>query len=481
MRWRWAIRLAAWLVPRAQRREWRRKWESSVENWWALLEERQELTPRAAAQVRRYVRTAFSDALHLRVRPDRIRKFLRGPAAVFAAAGVFLLVVAAASSGFSGLRDYWRELPYRNPDQLIHSFQRDAFGHPYGLPTRIVRLWRERNQTLEGLAAFWVSLRPVQLAGRDVNAARVTGNFFDLLGARAARGRTFLPADDPTMQIPLVISHRAWQRLFGSDPGVIGKPVQLGGRPAAIIGVMPERFWAVSPAIEVWGLYRMETLGRPWLVHVLARLQPGVAVSRARTELLDLARAERVRWMGEAPDLHWVSDQPLLAPWTSLGLAISAGLVLGFVLLQCARFALRRQERQFHWHYSAFLVAKSFAFLLVLTLAWIEITSYVERAHGGLYRDVLLTVGLGWVVFVGCGGLLWWLFRDQFRRCPVCLHRLSMPVTIGSWSSSLEPVSTEFLCERGHGSLCVPETESSASEPDRWTELDDSWRELFTK
>jgi hypothetical protein len=244
---------------------------------------------------------------------------------------------------------------------------------------------------------------------------------------------------------------------------------------------MPERFWAVSPAIEVWGLYRMETLGRPWLVHVLARLQPGVAVSRARTELLDLARAERVRWMGEAPDLHCVSDQPLLAPWTSLGLAISAGLVLGFVLLQCARFALRRQERQFHWHYSAFLVAKSFAFLLVLTLAWIEITSYVERAHGGLYRDVLLTVGLGWVVFVGCGGLLWWLFRDQFRRCPVCLHRLSMPVTIGSWSSSLEPVSTEFLCERGHGSLCVPETESSASEPDRWTELDDSWRELFTK
>jgi hypothetical protein len=57
-----------------------------------------------------------------------------------------------------------------------------------------------------------------------------------------------------------------------------------------------------------------------------------------------------------------------------------------------------------------------------------------------------------------------------------------MPVTIGSWSSPLlDPVSTELLCEQGHGSLCVPETQSSASEPDRWTALDDSWRELFTK
>jgi hypothetical protein len=54
-----------------------------------------------------------------------------------------------------------------------------------------------------------------------------------------------------------------------------------------------------------------------------------------------------------------------------------------------------------------------------------------------------------------------------------------MPVTMGSWSSVLEPVTTEFMCESGHGSLCVPETESG--EPDRWTSLDPSWRELFNR
>jgi len=50
-----------------------------------------------------------------------------------------------------------------------------------------------------------------------------------------------------------------------------------------------------------------------------------------------------------------------------------------------------------------------------------------------------------------------------------------MPVMIGSWASVFEPVTTELLCEEGHGSLCVPET----GQPDRWTPLDASWRELF--
>jgi hypothetical protein len=56
-----------------------------------------------------------------------------------------------------------------------------------------------------------------------------------------------------------------------------------------------------------------------------------------------------------------------------------------------------------------------------------------------------------------------------------------MPVTMGSWSSQLlDPVTTEFLCKNGHGSLAMPETQSSSAEPDRWTAMDESWRDLFT-
>jgi hypothetical protein len=48
---------------------------------------------------------------------------------------------------------------------------------------------------------------------------------------------------------------------------------------------------------------------------------------------------------------------------------------------------------------------------------------------------------------------------------------------MGSWGSVLEPATTEFLCDSGHGSLCVPD--SSEGQPDRWTNLDPSWSELF--
>jgi hypothetical protein len=62
------------------------------------------------------------------------------------------------------------------------------------------------------------------------------------------------------------------------------------------------------------------------------------------------------------------------------------------------------------------------------------------------------------------------------------VQRLTLPVRMGSWSSELlDPVSTEMVCERGHGALSVPETQGSASVREHWTALDDSWKQLFTK
>jgi hypothetical protein len=72
-----------------------------------------------------------------------------------------------------------------------------------------------------------------------------------------------------------------------------------------------------------------------------------------------------------------------------------------------------------------------------------------------------------------------WSLADQRRRCPVCLGRLEMPVTLGSWASVFEPPTTEFLCADGHGSLSVQEAEPTAA--DRWIALDSSWRSLFRR
>ena len=77
---------------------------------------------------------------------------------------------------------------------------------------------------------------------------------------------------------------------------------------------------------------------------------------------------------------------------------------------------------------------------------------------------------------VGFGLAAIWVFDDQRRRCPVCLGRLSRPVTMGSWGSMFDPVTTEFLCDDGHGALSLAESE--IGEGDRWVALDASWREF---
>ena len=79
--------------------------------------------------------------------------------------------------------------------------------------------------------------------GQRMEGALVTGNFFHVLGASAARGRTLTPSDDvPGERTAIVFSHRAWSRYFASDPGVLSRTVQVNGVPFQVVGVMPEGF-----------------------------------------------------------------------------------------------------------------------------------------------------------------------------------------------------------------------------------------------
>ena len=85
--------------------------------------------------------------------------------------------------------------------------------------------------------------------GRRMEGALVTGNFFHVLGVSAARGRTLTPSDDELGgRTVIVLSHRAWSRYFESDPGVLGRVVQVNGVPFQVVGVMPEGFRGLTVA-----------------------------------------------------------------------------------------------------------------------------------------------------------------------------------------------------------------------------------------
>jgi len=130
------------------------------------------------------------------------------------------------------------------------------------------------------------------------------------------------------------------------------------------------------------------------------------------------------------------------------------------------------------WRYGSFLAAKTAAILVVVPLLWIETGAAIRGciARGG---EPPLLAGLVFtLIFMAVFGLaLWWTVIDQRRRCPVCLHLLGMPVSMGSWASVFEPAGAELVCESGHGSLSVAANE--IGESDQWIRLDASWSDLF--
>src|SRR6185503_8550093 len=76
-----------------------------------------------------------------------------------------------------------------------------------------------------------------------VQAYRVTANTFALLGVPPLIGRTFTDNDGaPGAPDIVVISHGLWERRFNGNRGVIGREVQIDGRPCTVVGVMPHAF-----------------------------------------------------------------------------------------------------------------------------------------------------------------------------------------------------------------------------------------------
>ena len=124
----------------------------------------------------------------------------------------------------------------------------------------------------------------------------MTGNFFHVLGVSAARGRALTPSDDgPGGNQAIVLSHRSWSQHFASDPGVLGRMVQVNGVAFQVVGVMPETFRGLEVAApDFWaplsrlGQFRRIREGGEDSVGVgiVGRLKPGLSRGQALAELL---------------------------------------------------------------------------------------------------------------------------------------------------------------------------------------------------
>ena len=131
----------------------------------------------------------------------------------------------------------------------------------------------------------------------------VSGNYFKMLGVDAAVGRSFaanegVEIDDAPV---VVLSHGLWQRSFGADPSVIGRSVNVNGRPFTVIGVTPREFFGTargkSPDLYVpitmygrlhdfrpGGEHPLASRYFVWL-QLMGRLRDGVTLPQAQTSL----------------------------------------------------------------------------------------------------------------------------------------------------------------------------------------------------
>jgi hypothetical protein len=171
-------------------------------------------------------------------------------------------------------------------------------------------------------------------------------------------------------------------------------------------------------------------------------------------------------------DPRWQAGETVL---THVVPVVIAAIIAGILV-----FIRRPAFQGYTWRGWLFLLCKTAAVAVTVSLLWVE---FAELFRGWVPRSEIRLIITGVVfraIFIAafsCAVL--WSFLDQRQRCPVCLHRLAMPVRIGSSASVFEPVTTELLCEQGHGLLCI--TEFGGGEDDHWTALDESWQELFSE
>src|SRR5213594_3492680 len=128
----------------------------------------------------------------------------------------------------------FRPFPFADQDRLVIGAEHRAGWPRAEVSHASFRDWRARSVAFDGLAAMGSSNWTMTLRATDPIAIPyrvVSSEFFDVLGVRAALGRTFRPGDD-TRGAPrvVVISYGLWQRRFGADPQVVGRSVTLNER-----------------------------------------------------------------------------------------------------------------------------------------------------------------------------------------------------------------------------------------------------------
>jgi predicted permease len=196
-------------------------------------------------------------------------------------------------------------LPYAHPERVMHIYSRwqDGTNERGPLSAALVQDLRERSRSFERLAAYEGLPRDAVLSGDDaprvVRVVWTEPELFRTLGVAAARGRA-LREDDAAADTAfnVVVTHAAWQQLFGGDPASVGRTVRVNGIARTVVGVLPREFVGPLGAVDFYfprhlrGALRdpAGARGRQFL-GVVGRLRPDATPEGAARELAAIGAA----------------------------------------------------------------------------------------------------------------------------------------------------------------------------------------------
>src|SRR5688500_4326622 len=194
-----------------------------------------------------------------------------------------------------------RPLPFPKPEQIV-LVRDDLVGRQaqnVGLSVDELKDLQERSGVFEQVSAVW----PVDanLTGSDrperIELLAVSPNYFSLLGASAQLGRVLGSQDQaPGFAEGVVISDGLWRRVFGSDPGILGRKIYADSDLYTVVGVMPPGFrhpgQTLRNEVEIWATagFSANPFGPPVraqriLPGAIGRIKPELTVPQAQTKV----------------------------------------------------------------------------------------------------------------------------------------------------------------------------------------------------
>src|SRR5712692_5219403 len=223
-----------------------------------------------------------------------LRMLKKSPGFTFVAVLSLALGIGANAAIFTIINAvFLHPLPVAEPSRLAEMFTHDTLTFNANVNFQLTGTslpnyedYRDQNNAFSGLATVTFPI-PLNWGGQaepqQLNASLVSGNFFDVLGIKPYRGRTFIPDGDKKVggNPEVVLSYSLWARRFGSDDKYIGQIITLNGTTYTVVGIAPPSFKGIV------------SLGRPDVLWIPITMRDYVLTGQIK----DWENNRRFRWL----------------------------------------------------------------------------------------------------------------------------------------------------------------------------------------